>query len=586
MSYIADHMVEYGAKQGMTLLRSMIPTQQIYMLLVFFVYSVVSMHFLLRIFPLFFFYFSFLAMVVCTLQMFYSMKKLNDIRAMGGMLQKFSDTLDTDSAESMYTWHSLTPYWMFFVSLLVGVFAFSMADKNWIPCSELAVLALFFFASCFIGLSNEYDHLVIISVVCSFVGSLPTFIEGFPEIPVLSQLVSLLFGSWLVVEIHPDIHVHMGIPAIMYIIVPVVFIRMAMKHSWEGTYRVLVPHLVCFFWYQVAVLYFTHSTWWGLVRGSVGWIMAIVLLPLLLVMGIIWVAIIIAQTLSFSGMLKLVTTFAMLAIPTGLAIWAKQGFKVQGFSFEDKKGKIVLVVISVFAMIPAMYVFQLPEPELGGHYLDWPSYARYCSKPQWDLTSIADSQIKCSHFRHLMVSWNGTVSKIVIKKSENQAEAFVELFPKAISDWLKCTYGEHYPECSEIEDDHKRGLCEVETMQGTMCHMKRLNYLTIEVWVAMRVADYDHQVRLVAQHGFRKALRHIRAGDQVSFRASLLEELGNVYPVLRLYHLQCHTCSEELQLDLQEDDEEYGIFSIFSIFKKAVCATFNFFTLPIVEFGK
>lgn len=584
VSYISDHMVEYGAKQGMTVLKSMIPTQQIYMLLIFFVYSVVSVHFLLRIFPLFFFYFSFLSMVVCTLQMFYSRKKLNDIRAMGGMLQKFTDTLDTDSAESMYTWHSLTPYWMFFVSLLISLFSFGMADKNWIPCSELAVLALFFFASCFIGLSNKYDHLVIISVVCSVVSCLPNVIQGFPEIPVLYQVVNLLFGSWYTVEIRPDLFMNIGIPAIMYMVVPLLFVRMAMMNSWEGTYRVLIPHLVCFFWFQVAVLFFSNSTWWGLLRGSLGWVLALVLLPLLLIVGVVWLLIIIGQALSLSGILKLATTFALLAIPTGLAIWAKKGFKVQGFSFEDKKGKIILVVISIIAIIPVMVVFQPPEPELKGEYLDWPRYAEYCSKPQWDRTSIADAQLKCSHFKHLIVAWSGTVHKVVINKKENQAEAFVELFPKSISDWLKCTYGVRYPVCSEIADNYTRGLCEIESLQGTYCHMKKLDYLTFEIWVNMPVGDYTHLVRLVARHTFMKELMQIRTGDELAFRAALFGELGNTWPVLNLYHVECKSCSGDVIINL-EDEDALGIHSVFTIFKRAICTTFNFFTYPILQFG-
>ncbi len=69
--YIGDYMMEFSSKQGASWLRSFIPTQQIHMLLVFFLYSVLSIHVFLFAIPLFLFYLSFLTLVICTLQMFY-----------------------------------------------------------------------------------------------------------------------------------------------------------------------------------------------------------------------------------------------------------------------------------------------------------------------------------------------------------------------------------------------------------------------------------------------------------------------------------------------------------------------------------
>ena len=68
---VVDYTVQTAGTRGMWWLKSLVPTQQIYMLLVFSVYSVISLEILTFFLPLASFYAAFFAMVVCTMQMFY-----------------------------------------------------------------------------------------------------------------------------------------------------------------------------------------------------------------------------------------------------------------------------------------------------------------------------------------------------------------------------------------------------------------------------------------------------------------------------------------------------------------------------------
>ena len=221
MVYVGDYMVEFSAKQGAGWLRSFIPTQQIHMLLVFFLYSVLSVHVFIFAIPLFLFYISFLTLIVCTLQMFYSQKKMRDVQALANMLQKFNDAIDTHSAESMYTWNSLTPYLTFFSSIFMFLFSFSMVDKNWVACSEFVVLGLFFTVACFLALSDKHDHLALISIGFSILADLPTIMDQFPQIPVLYQIIEFFCGPGIPINIVPNVQVNLGFPSAMYLVVPV-----------------------------------------------------------------------------------------------------------------------------------------------------------------------------------------------------------------------------------------------------------------------------------------------------------------------------------------------------------------------------
>ncbi len=586
--YIGDTMVEFSAKQGAGWLRSFIPTQQIHMLLVFFMYSVLSVHFFIFAIPLFLFYISFLSLIICTLQMFYSQRKMRDVKALASMLQKFNEAIDTNSAESAYTWNTLTPYFTFFGSIFLFLFSFSMVDKEWIACSEFVVVGLFFTVSCFLALSDKHDHLALISIGCSVLADLPTIMDHFPQIPVLYHIVQVFCGPGIAVQIIPNVQVNLGIPSALYLVVPVLFIRMAAKNSWEGTYRILIPHLVCFFWWQVTMMFYRYSTWVGLIRGTVGWATALLLAPVFVV-GLCFAAFYyLSSFLTLSGLLKLLTTVLLLAIPAGIAVWAKKGFQVKGFSFEGRKTRIVLGILSIFTVIPFLAVYAPPEPHTKGAYLSWETYRELCSKPMWDKRDIANAQIQCDHLTHIMVSWTGTVKKVVVKSIDNPSEKFVDIFPLFIGNWLKCTYGEEYPTdpevCANVSSTRTEAdICKLRIQQGIKCHMNNMNRYLFEIWVQMPIDKENvHDVRVEARDAFKSVILGLKAGDVISFRAALQSELGNIWPVLKLYYVKC--LSKELTSASVEDEDLVG--GVVGSMQRAMFDTFNFFTAPVIEFGE
>ncbi len=586
--WLSDHAIEITGKQGMTWVRSLIPTNQIYMLLVFFLYSLISAQVILWFLPLLVFYIAFVTMVVCTMQMFYTKRKRKDIRALAEMLKRFNEALDSDSAESAYSWNSLRPYISYFVALLFTVFSFSIADKTWIPCSEIVFIAAFFTVGCFFALGDHYDHLAVLSIGLDNFSTLPVILDQLPRIPVLYQILNVFCGSLFSLELIPELYLQIGLPSLAYLVVPLLFVKMAMKNSWKGTYQVLVPHLVCFFWWRLAVLFFLSATWLGLIRASLGWVMFVILLPFLTVLFLIWVAMYVASIFTISNIFKVVTTVVLLAIPAGFAYWAKKGFKVKGMTVDTSstKVKVLLAVLFCFSMLPVAFIFSPPERDVGGHYITWAQYRDICSQPQWDRTNMADSMIHCTHLTDTMVDWEGSVKKIVIKKIDNQAESFMDVLPWALGNWLRCTYGDEYPECDTIEDKVERDVCQINVLQGRGCHMKNLNRYTFEMWVKMPLdGENVHDVRIEAGHWFKDTLVKIKENEQVRFRAALKSELGNVWPVLKLYHITCTSCAEAVEFGTKGIStrflESYGV--LIHI-KHAFQGLWNFFIAPVIQF--
>ena len=71
LTTVANHTVQTAGTRGMVWLKSIVPTQQIYMLLLFSIYSVISLEIITFFLPIASFYAAFFAMVICTMQMVY-----------------------------------------------------------------------------------------------------------------------------------------------------------------------------------------------------------------------------------------------------------------------------------------------------------------------------------------------------------------------------------------------------------------------------------------------------------------------------------------------------------------------------------
>lgn len=76
-----------------------------------------------------------------------------NFRALTSLLTRFEPGLDVEQAETNFGWNNLEPYLYFILSVFFIIFSFPVADKGWIPCSELSTVAIFFTAVSYMSLS-------------------------------------------------------------------------------------------------------------------------------------------------------------------------------------------------------------------------------------------------------------------------------------------------------------------------------------------------------------------------------------------------------------------------------------------------
>ena len=573
--WLMDNIVETAGTQGMIWLKALIPVHQIYMLLLLFIYSLVSINTVLWFLPILSFYISFCFISICTMQMFYSRRKLNDLKALADMLDRFNNTFIQESAESAFSWSSITPYFKFFLSLPFLIASFTLADKEWLPCSELCLVSLLITVSCWFALSDKYDHLALLAILLDTVSNLPLLVEKMSHIPVFYTLFSFISNFGVQVDIFSEFHFHLGLPSFTYIIVPLLFIQMAVR-SRKSFHQIVVPHLVCFFWWRMVVIFFLKTTWFGLLRASCGWGFLLLLSPLVLVFGLFWTFYTVYVSSSFYNLFKLITTLLLIVAVSLLPYWTRFNFSLGKLNPKNKSIRtyIILLVIFLFTSVPLAYLSVPLESASTVHFLPRDVYLRHCGKS--DMSGVATEK-DCLHFANLKVNWTGTVDKISIQKVENRAEDFMKILPSVLANWLRCTYGEHYADdCQSFQDEALADACTFNKLQGRACHMEGLNTFTYELLVHTNEQDDKKMVKLLAPNYFNEAVRVMSVGDVISFEGRLSDKLTGSVPLVDLYNVKCMQCTYEAASIIQP-----SLWSLSGMYKSSVYSVFNFFFAPL-----
>ena len=584
-SWMLEATIETAGTQGAFWLRSLIPINQIYTLVAVLIYSAISVDAVLWLLPLMMFYISFAVLIVVTAQMLQSRRRLGDVRTIAAMLSRIT-VFDEQTAASMYMWNSMKPYATFFLALPLCIASLSVADGAWLLCPEFGALSAATSFACFIALSDRYDYLAITSIFIDGVSTiLPAMIEKLPQIPILHTIVWYLFGPGFAIPLPVHgLFVRLGLPSLAFMIVPIIFLKMAAQRSWQGTYQVLVPHLVCFLWWRLTVAFFARSTWFGLARAFVGWIGLIFFLPLAPFLLVGYGIYIFRSVVSFTLVLKVFTSVVLVVGASAYAWWSRSGFRIGSrFSLRGKsplsRAAVILVII-IASCVPLAYVFVPPAnvdvANNGVGFLSWESYYQYCLSPQ-------ASVVSCAKFTGAHITSSGVVKQQSISLVENPAEAFAAWLPYPFSNWLHCAYGEYYPDdCSVHGDLEEFESCIFNKRQGHPCHLRELDRYTYELIIHVSKSDGvggSTNVRMLAADWFRSIASTVQPETEVTFGAVLSRGVE-----LKLESFQCvgEPCEVGAEADYEQDT---GRWRSLLLLGRAVHSVWNFFLSPLVAFS-
>ncbi|CAK6971934.1 wolframin-like [Scomber scombrus] len=574
---IKEHLIDWASRAGMQWLSTLIPTHHVNALIFFFIISNLTIDFFIFLIPLLVFYLSFFSMVICTLRVFQNSKAWENFRALTDLLTHFEPGLDLEQAETNFGWTHLEPYLYFLLSVVFVVFSFPVADKSWIPCSELATIAFFFTVTAFLSLHASAQLFArkalateVLSGACSLTYLLPD-----------SLWFLKIFGkTFITVPLGEVVVLNLGVPCLLYGHLFYLLLRMAQLRGFKGIYLCLVPYLVCFTWCELCLVFLNNASAIGLIRTCVGYFLFLFALPILS-LGL--AAMLIVQLLQWFlalEVVKMVVTLIICFVPVVLRLWTRFSLNpIVVFRSLSRSSivKLILVWLSAVVLFCWMYVYRSEGMKVYNSTLTWPEYSNLCGPQAWKESNMAQTQILCSHLEGHRVTWTGRFKYVRVTDIENGPHSVINLLPVFMGNWMRCLYGDPYPLCDEVKNVTAEPqplpalppppidpLCKLKKLAKHECHIKRFDRYKFEVTMGMPLErktkngtiiedeDATKDIVLRASNEFKYVLLHLNTGSLVEFSTILEGRLGSKWPVFELKAIHCISCGDTLVLSRRQ----------------------------------
>ncbi|XP_024145113.1 wolframin [Oryzias melastigma] len=572
-----EHLIDWASRAGVQWLSTIIPTQHVNALIFFFIISNLTVDLFAFVIPLLVFYLAFISMIICTLRVFQSSKSWENFRALTSLLTRFEPGLDVEQAETNFGWNNLEPYIYFIFSVFFVIFSFPVADKKWIPCSELSTVAIFFTAVSYNSLSPTAAayarRALFIEVLSSLCGLTQLLPENMTALRFLGHTFSIL-------PLGESVLLKLSIPCLLYVYLFYLFFSMARTRGFHGTYCVLIPYLVCFMWCEFSVVLLQNSSAVGLIRTCVAYFLFLFALPVL-AFGLATM-LFIQMVKWFLGLelTKMIVTLVVCALPVMLRLWTRFSTSILDvFRSVTHRGpvKLILLCISMVMLFSSIYVYHAEGQKVYNSTLTWSQYSQVCGPPAWETKGMAQTQIFCSHLYGHRVTWTGRFRHVRVAETENGAQSVINMLPVFMGDWLRCLYGETYPKCEPrspvvtnrtssaavgdanstseavplhtlLQMQEEEELCQIKALAKHTCHVKRFDKYRFEVTLGMiregsaQADDAARDIILMASHEFRQVLLNLKPGNVVEFSTKLEGRLGARAPAFELKAIHCLDC--------------------------------------------
>lgn len=134
-------------------------------LIVFVVYALSSVKNLADFLPTSLYYLSLVAMVIASFHMFKSKHEFIDFRIWSGLFLSYDQEVNVNDSEILYLRKNLRPFVWFFSAFGVNLMVNSMIDDQWLPHSEITVIAFvltFMTMFCFMYTSSNVPDILVL----------------------------------------------------------------------------------------------------------------------------------------------------------------------------------------------------------------------------------------------------------------------------------------------------------------------------------------------------------------------------------------------------------------------------------------
>ncbi|XP_014279067.1 wolframin isoform X2 [Halyomorpha halys] len=415
------------------------------------------------------------------------------------------------------------PCFIFLLSLITNLLLVSYVPDP--PMSEIAVLSTFMSLFCLYNLTHykkKVDILTIVTFVVHLLARYPydrdTLVSQYwrnldVHVPTFTSYV---LGSS--VEFCLNFHV------LFYLMLPGLFLGIAIRDRWLGICKTLLPLLVCLSWWQLAVIASKGATYFGLIRACLGVVCIIIFVPMM------------SLTLLFIPLAMFSKLFITETISTPVAIG---GIILSSVLYLGSRGKrwgkffyylmVLLSVASVFLSV------NYETEKIQNRGLQLKEFENICTGK--DIQSIET----CLSLSGSFLTWEAKILSSKIASVHNVVSPFVHRLPEDLQDTVKCLIGEKFQDCNEEN-------CKIAHTLSSRCHLSNWNRYEFIFEVELSSNSWVEESTiglLMGGNDFRNHSQLLKQGDSVWFSGYLTSNIKNPrQPHVHLKSLNCLSCSQ------------------------------------------
>ncbi|XP_008546509.1 wolframin isoform X1 [Microplitis demolitor] len=565
-------------------------TSRTFTLLLVLTYCLFGTESLVLFIPMATYYLSFIIMVIATFQMLHTTTQLSTFRTWSNLFISYNERLNPQEAEYQFCRNNLKPYGHFFLALLLNLMIYPVIAHQWTPQSEFTVIAFTLTLITLVNFSTRQarwpDLLVLFSFAVHVLAKYPYEMDI-----VVAQTWRFLdirvptFASYVVGN---SIEFCLNFRAVFYLLIPAIFLKLAARDGWKGTYQLLIPHCVTLSWWQIAILSSQGATWYGLIRAALALVGMVFFLPIVGIASVLLPVIALTKYLADNDLRMRVVTALLGGAPFFVSWYLRR------FNWLNKVQVIASCLAATFLIWQGLATFsgdQVDEyPEEG---LTWEMYQNYCHQPVWEELPKAQVQVACDELTNLPVHWEGYVTDIKLKRVHNNLRDLIFLVPDDLGRKIMCLFGDRTGGCETLEGA-RRKTCEAlsKLRARDSCNVDKWNRFEFEVYVKMKNGLWgsNAEIVLLAGHEFKNFSLNIYPGDKVKFRGRLVNRgereslLGGMRPHVWLDEIQCLLCHVSDLKSCRREGVRIGVGDLLGIFITGVKTVLNFVLNPLVIF--
>ncbi|XP_066145592.1 wolframin isoform X1 [Euwallacea fornicatus] len=528
------------------------------LLALFLIYSAVSFKNLASFLPTVLFYFSFVIMVVSTLQLLQTQRELHDFRLWRGLFICYSNgDLNEYSFELQFILNHTKQYAWFFFALLLHYFMYSITPLK--LESEFTVLSCcLMFVTLFGFMPRRRSKTIIDSLaLLSFAVNVLTRYP-YDTDPIVSKgwrYLELKFPSFPSYIVGNGIEFCISFRMVLSALIPLILIQMARKEKWRGSYKNVLPHLVTLSWLQYFALCSHNATTYGLFRATLALAGSVLFLPLVGLTSVIVPVAALTQWIVTSNIIYTVALFLFL-VSICLAVCfmcAKTRY-----AHYTAAVQVVLMLVAFIALISShgrssSLVLNGFALEVESKPLEWDSFQRLCHQRVWENTeNAALAQSRCAELENSQVFWEGIVSKVELVSISNWMKTFLDKFPKWITKYCYCFFGEMQGSCDQDDPSEISDCLILQQFSNNICSLKNYNSHSFEVSIKMPSLFWrlSPEVHLLLPDEFKNFTFALKSEDLVWFKGTLINNLqqgskgilGSLSTYIKVSEIGCMSC--------------------------------------------